>query len=144
MVLVMMSYQSSQSCTSSPQPERNGGILRVGGAKEEATSAMQRRKQNGPPTPVKLLPMMSEAVFQQDGAPAHNAARTQEWCRANLPGFWEMGVGPGNSPDLSPIKNIWAIVQGELDKMEPATSEQRRSATCRRLGVASAPRRWTT
>jgi len=69
---------------------------------------MQRRQQNGPPTTVKLLPMMSEAVFQQDGAPAHNAARTQEWCRANLPGFWEKGVWPGNSPDLSPIENIWA------------------------------------
>jgi len=33
-------------------------------------------------------------------------------------------VWPGNSPELSPIENIWAIVQGELDKMEPATSEQ--------------------
>ena len=85
---------------------------------------MQRRQQNGPPTTVKLLPMMSEAVFQQDGAPAHNAAKTQEWCRANLPGFWEKGVWPGNSPELSPIENLWAIVQGELDKMEPATSEQ--------------------
>ncbi len=26
--------------------------------------------------------------FQQDGAPAHNSKRTQDWCRENLPEFW--------------------------------------------------------
>ena len=59
---------------------------------------------------------MSEAIFQQDSAPAHNAAKTQQWCRDNLLGFWEKGVWLGNSPDWSPIENLWAIVQGELDK----------------------------
>ncbi len=28
-------------------------------------------------------------VFQQDGAPAHNSKRTQEWLKANLPEVWE-------------------------------------------------------
>ena len=69
--------------------------------KKTATSAMQRKERKGPPTVVKLLPKMSEAIFQQAGAPAHNAAKTQAWCRSNLPGFWEKGVWPGNSPDLS-------------------------------------------
>lgn len=83
---------------------------------------MQRRKENGPPTSVKLLPEMFRAIFQQDGAPAHHARKTQDWCRGNFPGFWEKGTWPGNSPDLSPIENLWAIVKEELNKIEPATS----------------------
>ena len=43
--------------------------------KKTATSTLQRKEQKGPPTAVKLLPRMSEAIFQQDGVPAHNAAR---------------------------------------------------------------------
>ena len=31
---------------------------------------------------------------------------------------------PGNSPDLSPIENVWAIVQDQLDMMETATSKE--------------------
>ncbi|XP_043229039.1 uncharacterized protein LOC122385098 [Amphibalanus amphitrite] len=91
--------------------------------KGTAASAMRRRKENGPPTAIKLLPDMSQAIFQQDGAPAHNATKTQEWCRANFPGFWAKGEWPGNSPDLSPIENLWAIVQDRMDKMAPASSE---------------------
>ena len=67
---------------------------------------------------------MSTAIYQQDGAPAHHARKTQDWCRSNLQGFWEKGVWPGNSPDLSPIENLWAIVQSDLDTMKPATSEK--------------------
>lgn len=92
--------------------------------KKTAASAMQRREENGPPTEVKLLPKMSRAIFQQDGAPAHHARKTQDWCRDNFPGFWEKGTWPGNSPDLSPIENLWAIVKEELNKMKPATSEK--------------------
>ena len=33
-------------------------------------------------------------------------------------------VWPGNSPYWSTIENIWAIVQGELDKREPPTSKK--------------------
>ena len=82
---------------------------------------MQRRKENCPPTKVKLLPEMSRASFQQADAPAHNAEKTQDWSRGNFPGFWEKDTKSGNSPDLSPIENIWAIVREELNKMEPAT-----------------------
>ena len=32
----------------------------------------------------KFMPNMSNAVFMQDGAPAHTAIRTQKWCRENL------------------------------------------------------------
>ena len=53
-----------------------------------------------------LLEKMSEAIFQQDGAPAHTSKRAQEWCSNNLPSFWRKGTWPGNSPDLSPIENL--------------------------------------
>jgi hypothetical protein len=32
-------------------------------------------------------------VFQQDGAPAHNSKRTQEWLKANLLEVWEKEIG---------------------------------------------------
>ena len=88
-----------------------------------ATSAMTRKQKKGAPTEVKLLPNMSKAIFQQDGAPAHGAKMTQEWCRSHFPAFWEKKEWPGNSPDLSPIENLWALVQEEVNKMTPATSE---------------------
>ena len=31
---------------------------------------------------------------------------------------------PGNSPDLSPIQILWAVVKEELNKMERTTSEK--------------------
>ena len=30
--------------------------------------------------------------------------------------------GPGNSSDLNPIEELWAIVQKDLDKQTPATN----------------------
>ena len=85
---------------------------------------MQRGKENGPPTKVKLLQEMSRAIFQQYSAPAHHARKTQDWCRGNFPGFWKKSKCPGNSPDLSPTENLWAIVKEELKKIEQATSEK--------------------
>ena len=34
------------------------------------------------------------------------------------------GQGPGNSPDLSPIENLWTIVKEERNKMGTTTSEK--------------------
>jgi len=59
--------------------------------------------------------------FQQDGARAHTAARSQNWCRENLPNFIEKDRWPANSPDLNPLDySIWnEIVQGmNWDKVE--------------------------
>ena len=55
--------------------------------------------------------------------PRYHAASTQRWCKTSLLRFWEKGAWPGNTPDPSPIENVWAIVQDKLDMMEPATSE---------------------
>ena len=38
--------------------------------------------------------------FQQDGAPCHTGAYTQEWLEENLEDFWPADMWPPNSPDL--------------------------------------------
>ena len=51
-------------------------------------------------------------TFQQDGAPAHTANITQEWCKAHLPGFWPKEMWPPSSPDLNPMDySIWSILE---------------------------------
>ena len=73
------------------------------------------------------------AIFQQDGAPCHRAARARRWFERNnvtvLEGW------PANSPDLSPIEQIWAITKKLIidrygmttplanDQLEPAVFE---------------------
>ena len=51
-------------------------------------------------------------TFQQDGAPAHTANVTQEWCSLHLPGFWPEELWPPSSPDLNPMDySIWSILE---------------------------------
>lgn len=62
---------------------------------------------------------LSNWVLQQDNDPTHkkgSIAALTEWSRTNpgccvtlLPNW------PPNSPDLSPIENVWAYVQGKVD-----------------------------
>ena len=85
-------------------------------------SSLKRKRRTGSVFTRKLLPNMSEYIFQQNGAPTHNATRTQDWCRQHLNAFWAKGTWPGNSPDLNPIENLWAIVQSTVDCMEEATN----------------------
>ena len=65
------------------------------------------------------MPNMSNSIYQQDGAPTHHSRKSQEWLKNNLPSFGEKGIWPGNSPDLSPIENVWAIVKNDMDSMTP-------------------------
>ena len=51
-------------------------------------SALQRDREIGGISERKLLPDMSSAIFQQDGAPAHTAKKTQDWLRTNVNNFW--------------------------------------------------------
>ena len=63
---------------------------------------------------------VGEWVFQQDGDPTHSAAK------AALHTYTRGGAGqsrvkilpnwPGNSPDLSPIENLWGYVNAEVAK----------------------------
>ena len=42
-------------------------------------------------------------IFQQDGAPAHTANKSQKWCEKNFPKFIPKQKWPPNSPDLNPL-----------------------------------------
>ncbi|KAG0721643.1 Transposable element Tcb1 transposase [Chionoecetes opilio] len=58
-------------------------------------------------------------IFQQDGAPAQTAKLFSSW-------FEWVGVDyirdwPGNSPDLSPIENIWALMKRRLRGRDTST-----------------------
>jgi len=53
-------------------------------------------------------------VFQQDGAGAHFAKVTTNFLEEEKVDFWPKGFWPGNSADLSPIANIWAVLKREI------------------------------
>ena len=67
---------------------------------------LKRTRETGSTLQRKLLPDMSTDIFQQDGAPVHTSKVAIKWLENNLNSFWGKGVWPGNSPDLSPIKNL--------------------------------------
>ena len=51
----------------------------------------------------------NDVVFQQDGARCHTASSTRQWFADNNATLLE--DWPANSPDLSPIEQIWAIAK---------------------------------
>lgn len=57
----------------------------------------------------------TEWVFQQDNATPHTAKDSKRLLTEQMPGRVILDWPP-NSPDLSWIENIWAWVQGQIDK----------------------------
>ena len=64
-------------------------------------------------------------IFQDDGAPCHRSKKTKDWVAENCP---ETLDWPGNSPDFSPIENLWAILKTKVRKHKPTTKESLISA----------------
>ena len=61
-----------------------------------------------------LIRLGDNLYFQQDNAPCYVGKKSIEFIRnnfANYLDFW-----PANSPDLSPIEELWSIVEEKLNK----------------------------
>ena len=72
----------------------------------------------------RLLPQLREwfpdkdCVFMQDGAPCHKAKTVLKFlAEENI----KLLPWPGNSPDMNPIENLWAIVKKKLRKSNITT-----------------------
>ena len=61
-------------------------------------------------------------LFQQDGARCHTSVKTIRWLDENISSYIHPKDWPPNSPDLSPIENIWSILSNNVYKdPEPKT-----------------------
>lgn len=65
-------------------------------------------------TATKLFRDNSEGLFQQDGARAHTSRASIEWLNTNINGYISPEDWPPNSPDLSPIENVWSIMSATV------------------------------
>lgn len=74
-----------------------------------------------------LIPFIDEHhadgnfVFQQDGATCHTSKKSMAWFERNN---IEVLPWTANSPDLSPIENIWGEMKKHLRKRQPKTKEE--------------------
>jgi len=49
-------------------------------------------------------------LFQQDGARVHTSKATIAWLDANIKHYIPPEAWPPNSPELSPIENVWSTM----------------------------------
>ena len=61
-------------------------------------------------------------VFQQDGAPAHNANKMQAWLEENLKEAWPKNIWPPSSPDCNPCDYfLLGVCEREVNKCPHST-----------------------
>uniref|UniRef100_A0A0K2UD70 Uncharacterized protein n=1 Tax=Lepeophtheirus salmonis TaxID=72036 RepID=A0A0K2UD70_LEPSM len=55
-------------------------------------------------------------IFQQDGPPAQNAKRIQEWYRQNLPYFWVIEIWLSSTHELNPLDlYVWVVAERDTN-----------------------------
>lgn len=65
------------------------------------------------------MPRLSCTIFQQDGAPCHQAKCVRQWFQQNSIRILE--PWPGSSPDLNPIENCWFLLKKKISLMKPTS-----------------------
>lgn len=58
-------------------------------------------------------------ILQQDGAPCHTSKAVKQWLKKGKVEFIE--DWPGQSPDISPIENLWGIMKARLRQEDTST-----------------------
>ena len=72
-----------------------------------------------------LFSAPNAGLFQQDGARCHTSAKMIHWMDTNIHLYIHPTDWPPNSPDLSPIENIWSILATNVYKdLKPKTLVQ--------------------
>ena len=75
------------------------------------------------------------AVFQQDGAPAHYARQVRTFLDQQFPGRWLGRNGPlvwaARSPDLTPLDFfVWGFLKTKVYERKPKTLQQLKDFVC--------------
>lgn len=58
-------------------------------------------------------------ILQQDGAPCHTSRASKKWLSDHEVDYIE--DWPGQSPDISPIENLWGIMKARLRREDTST-----------------------
>ena len=75
---------------------------------KEVKPLFSRRSTTEEPVKRKLFTNNSSATFVQDGAPAHKAKATQQWCERILPNLIQKDEWPAFHLTLTPLKTYGA------------------------------------
>ena len=63
-------------------------------------------------------------TFQQNGAPAHNSKKVQDFLSANVPEFLSKEFWPPSSPDANPLNyNVWSVCERGVNKLPQSNIE---------------------
>ena len=70
---------------------------------------------------------LNNKLFQQYNAPCHTSGAMKKWFERKKINVLEW---PGNSPDLNPIENLWALMKRKLIKKCPSNITDLKEKIC--------------